>query len=299
MKLMSYPKAALVLTCIAAIATAAFAFRGGRTMNESACRLISTAGLPDDVHESSGLARGTDRPGLFWTHNDSGDEPVLYAVSADGALVERVRLRGARSTDWEDIEAAPCAAGSCLYVADTGDNDAERRSVTIYELVEPPEGATEAPVTGFHGRYPDGARDAEALFAHGGELYVVTKGRHGPIDVFRFPRQSGGVATLRHVARIGGQPEHERARVTAATTSPGGGVVVLRTHEELRFHRAAALLAGDASSVQRASLGRLGAEQGEAVAIDDAGGVWLSSEGEDGASGRLHRLSCSLEGGPS
>src|SRR5688500_16891805 len=40
--------------------------------------------LPRDLKESSGLAQGRSNPGLFWSHNDAGNAPVLYGVSSEG-----------------------------------------------------------------------------------------------------------------------------------------------------------------------------------------------------------------------
>ena len=36
------------------------------------------------IRESSGLAASRLRPGVFWTHNDSGDKPRLYAFDTAG-----------------------------------------------------------------------------------------------------------------------------------------------------------------------------------------------------------------------
>src|ERR1700741_1476633 len=37
------------------------------------------------VNESSGLIASRTNPGLYWTHNDSGDGPNLYALDEYGA----------------------------------------------------------------------------------------------------------------------------------------------------------------------------------------------------------------------
>src|SRR5687768_18401287 len=72
--------------------------------------------IPDEVRETSGLAAGRRNPDVFWTHNDSGFEPFIFALSGDGALKARVRVTGATVADWEDIEISECASGSCLYI---------------------------------------------------------------------------------------------------------------------------------------------------------------------------------------
>ncbi len=117
--------------------------------------------LGDELRESSGVAASRAHAGIAWTHNDSGD-PVLFAVDARGRTAGRVSVTGATVEDWEDISIAPCpGGGDCLYVADIGDNDAARGTVTVWRVPEPAPGdARTAPATAIRLRYPDGAHDA-------------------------------------------------------------------------------------------------------------------------------------------
>lgn len=66
---------------------------------------------------------------------------------------------------------------------------AERDRITVYRVIEPEGGsATTAAAEPLHARYPDGARDAEALFIDAaGTMYVATKGRRGTIMLYRWP----------------------------------------------------------------------------------------------------------------
>ncbi|HEU5210147.1 MAG TPA: hypothetical protein VFU06_12205 [Longimicrobiales bacterium] len=261
--------------------------------DQDVCRVVETAVLPGDVAETSGLARGIRRPDVFWTHNDSGNEAEIFGVDASGALVARVRIEGASIVDWEDIEAAPCDQGSCLYIADTGDNDADRESVLVYVVPEPDAGATSVAANAWQARYPDRPADAESLFIVNGELYLVTKGRHGPVRLYRLPRDGGQPATLQLVAELGPQPSAGE-RIGAATASPDGRWIVMRTPSLLRFYPAERLLAGDTGGAITWDASSLGHPQGEAVAIDDAGNVWLTSEAEQNGRPAFAHLSCSL-----
>ena len=145
--------------------------------------------LPRELEESSGVAVSRRRPGVFWTHND--DSSVLHAIDATGSILASFRIRPPLS-DWEDIAVAECPhAGSCLYLADLGDNQ-ERRApgnVRILRSAEPEAsraGPLEAEV--FPIRLPDGPRDVEALLVFPGErVHVVTKGRNHAITVYRYP----------------------------------------------------------------------------------------------------------------
>ena len=266
-----------------------------------ACR-VEEAGvdLPDEVRESSGLARSARDPRTLWTHNDAGNDPVVFAIGSDGRLVGPTVVRGARLEDWEDIAAGPCAGGSCLFIGDIGDNDGERETITIYEVPEPePGAATTAPARALRARFPDGPRDAEALFAlPSGDLYVVTKGREGPIALYRLPapHRPGEVATLERVRELAPEPAGEQDRVTGATASPDGRWVGIRSYRTLRLYPAAALVGGGVISPVEVDLRPLSESQGESLTLGDDGSIWLSSEaaGDDGRA-QLGRLSCTLD----
>jgi hypothetical protein len=267
------------------------------------CR-VADAGdpLPVEVKETSGLAQSRRDPELFWTHNDSGNDAELFALDASGRLVDRVRVAGAEIVDWEDIEAGPCEEGSCLYVGDIGDNDAARERITIYRVPEPEaDASTTEPAAAIHARFPDGVQDTESLFLlPSGELYVVTKGRHGPIALYRVPspRQPDETVTLERVRELFPQPEDEQDRVTSATASPDGRWVGIRSYRNLYLYPSAELVAGGAVEPTVVDLEPLGQEQGESVTISPDGAVWLTSESES-KDGRptWARLQCTFPAG--
>lgn len=142
------------------------------------------------VNESSGVAASRANPGLYWTHNDSGGGPYLYAFTLDGASHGRWRVPRARSFDWEDIAAGPgpVRGRDYLYIGDIGGS--RRTELTVYRVPEPRAGPeapcrTECrtePAVALRLRYPDGGHDAEALLVHPrtAALYIVTKA--GPKD---------------------------------------------------------------------------------------------------------------------
>jgi hypothetical protein len=254
--------------------------------------------LDDEIHESSGAAVSRSQPGIFWTHNDSGD-PVLYAVDAEGRTAGRVRVSGASVEDWEDIALAPCpAGGDCVYVADIGDNDAERPSITVYRVPEPTPGATEsAPATAIRLRYPDGAHDAEALFVLNGVIHVVTKGESGPVALYRAPASaSGGAeATLERVRALSPGPVERPERITSADASADGRWIALRTLGAAMIHPAAELTGTGASTPRRVELGGLDEKQGEGIAFTPDGSLLLTSEGgKKKQPATFARLSCTL-----
>ncbi|HEX7239912.1 MAG TPA: hypothetical protein VF263_06575, partial [Longimicrobiaceae bacterium] len=223
------------------------------------CRVVRQGlELPQEVRESSGLAASRRTPGVFWTHNDSGGEPEVFAVDSTGRLLGRVRVAGAENKDWEDVAVGPCpGGGSCLYLADTGDNDAKRKDVEVYRVPEPaPADAATAPAEQIRLRYPAGARDAEAVFVMpGGDLYLVTKGRKHPVEVYRAPAplRAGASVPLVRLGSLGGRAERLNM-VTGASATPDGRWVAVRTYAALHLFRAADLLAGGEPESDRVDL---------------------------------------------
>jgi len=255
--------------------------------------------LPNDLKESSGLAQGRRNPGLFWSHNDAGNDPVLYGVSSDGSLGATVRIQGARHDDWEDIEAGPCGGSSCLFIGDIGDNSEKRGTITIYRVEEPAPGDASATATPLVARYPNGPRDAEAMFMLSDDIYIVTKGREGPIELYRFPgaEAQGGTATLERLRELWPAPKSSNDRVTSASASPDGRWVGIRTYRKLYLFPAGSLTGTSGAIAEPIvmDLSPLKENGGEGLALANDGTVWLSSEaGGKKDPARMSQLKCVL-----
>jgi len=239
--------------------------------------------------EASGLAVSRRTPGLLWTHNDSG-EPVLFAVDAAGTVKGRVEVTGARVEDWEDVAAAPCDGGSCLYVADIGDNNRHRRAIAIYRIPEPrPDQTASEPADVWHATYPDRAHDGEALFVAGNALFIVTKDDTSATALYRLPLlpKGGREARLELVSRL------PIELVTGASASPDGAWVALRNSDTVFFYRTPDLIGGRPATPLRFDVTPLGEPQGEGVALGAGGVVYLAGEG-GGGGGTLAALRCTL-----
>ncbi len=149
----------------------------------------------DRITESSGLARDRDR-GLYWTVNDSGSGPTVYALDGSGSVTGTVRFRA----DVTDVEAVQYHDGN-LYVADIGDNQARRDFVTVYVLYDTDPVGASVRYRAFDFAYPDGPHDAETLLVDdAGRMSVVTKDSDGA--VYRAPADPSRtrVNTLTRVA---------------------------------------------------------------------------------------------------
>lgn len=194
------------------------------------------------VHESSGIVASRRDAGIFWTHNDSGDGPLVYAFDREGRARGTWRVAGAQARDWEDIAAGPGPerGETYLYAGDIGDNGREREFVVVYRFPEPKvapyvagaAAATQqatAPAEAIRLKYPDGAHNAEALLVHPqtGDLYVVTKtADRAGVYKLAAPFAAGEARTLAHVATLRG-PDFFGALVTGGDISPDGTRVAL------------------------------------------------------------------------
>lgn len=258
------------------------------------------------ITESSGVAASRRFPGVLWTHNDSGDGPMLYATNIAGDDLGRYLVPGAKNYDWEDLALAPCPRQprDCLYVADTGDNDERRRSVTLYVVPEPmtppwpSENDETARVTGRAQvvtlTYPDRAHDVEAMWVNpDGSFELVAKGMSGPILRYFAPRTAFDRDTTRLelLDTMPIVPQRALGRlVTGASLSPNGERVVIRTYTELFYFRRAddRRLTPDGPPCWLGTL----EPQGEGVAFLDDSTLVLTSEGVLGQAGALHRVRC-------
>src|SRR5919106_2970504 len=199
----------------------------------SGCRPSVDIARLNGLSEASGVAASRRTPGVLWAHNDSG-EPLIFALNEQGAVSGRVRVTGAKVEDWEDIAVGPCPQGSCIYIADVGDNSGNRDHVMVYRVPEPsPQDSSTAPTELFRARYAGGAHDAEALFVTPkSEVFIITKGDPGPIALYRFPRvlRSDVIMQLEQIgAPAAAAKVSSEERPTAADISHDAQWVAVRT----------------------------------------------------------------------
>ena len=266
----------------------------------------TTISLPEELEETSGVTVSLSQPDVFWTHNDDGS--VLTAMNSVGEIISRIRIRPSL-TDWEDIATSSCAGGkSCLYLADTGDN-LERRSagdISIRRLEEPdldspnfratlnqqiPEFDTDV----FPVRLPDGPRDIEALLVLPGEdIYVSTKGRNGPVAIYRYPPPlRPDTVTLELVQELPPGARVIPRQVTGGSVSPEGDILALRTYESLQFFE---FVADTLVPIKdgHIDLRPLLEAQGEGIAIGPGGLLVLTSEAVGETPPQMNLMHCNL-----
>ncbi len=242
------------------VGDAADAVDGSETTETGSCLACGSYAAPTLVGrvveprltELSGLGASRAHPGVLYAHNDSGHPAEIFAIDAGSARTLGIfTLASAKNRDWEDIGVGPCGVpvGSCIYVADIGDNALGRVAsgayYDVYRLAEPevavdaPVGAvTIATVQKFSFEYDDGApHNAETLLVHPfipDALYVVTKpapGAKGSVFKTTPPLLVGPRAKLVHVTDL--EIPKAGEELTGGSIHPCGDRVMIRTYGTL------------------------------------------------------------------
>lgn len=192
-----------------------------------------------EVPECSALWASPSMPGVFWTLSDSGNQPTVVAIHADGSFVRTehgpwtgVRLKGAVNNDWEAIT----GDATTMVIADVGNNISKRKELQLYLLPEPKPGVTE--VADFRkvvfawpdqSSFPDAnlEHDCEAAFMVRGKLYLLTKHRRDTLtDLWRIDLPAtGNRAAPTKVGRF-----DAKGMVTDAALSPDGRRLAVLTY---------------------------------------------------------------------
>lgn len=237
---------------LSALAVCAWAAPAKKSAPAGAYPAITTLGILRDpaVTESSGVVASRRNTGLFWTHNDSGDGPFVYALGPHGENRGTYRLTGIASvTDCEDIAIGPGPKPGVpyLFLGDIGDNNSVRKSCAVYRFVEPTVSKAASRSTKAHPvstgavdtlrcRYPDGPHDAESLLVQPktGRPYIVAKNKDGIDGVYAFPLPLDPTATVTltkvGTIRISGEPPFYPNLVTGGDIAPDGKRLILRTY---------------------------------------------------------------------
>ncbi|KAA1428446.1 hypothetical protein [Nocardioides antri] len=231
---------------------------------------IDAESLPDDevvfsfadpeIVESSGLVV---QDGLFATVNDSGDGGRVFTVDpADGETVAETSWEGSP----EDVEALATLPDGDALVGDIGDNLGQRASL---ELVRVPFGEDgEVTPTTYELVYPDEPRDAESLLVHPdtGQVLVAAKEFVGRLYAAPEELDPDGPNELELLGEV-------LPIATDGAFFPDGDHFVLRSYGGATFYRWPSL-------EEVGEIDLPAQPQGEGIAVDDDGTVFVSTEGQ-------------------
>lgn len=206
----------------------------------------------DPAKENSGLVQSRQHPGLYWLHNDSGDQPRIYPVlsegesfTAEGALEAGAGtlLIGAENNDWEDITVDDLGH---VIVADVGNNKNKRRDLALYYIREPDPGSAEANLVKKQlVYYPEQNEfpadedqfnfDCEAVFTVDNVVHLLTKHRSDNwTRLYRLDHADADTGKLTWVDQF-----ETNGGVTGADCAPDGLQLVVITYQDIwLFERA-------------------------------------------------------------
>ena len=179
-----------------------------------------TTGVPENpnIRETSGLDTSGINEGVFYLHNDSGEEiPRVFALTREGKdLGEYVFPGLGKPHDWEDLCVGPGPEEdkSYLYVASFGDNAKKRSNYAIYRAEEPlidldqEPGSRDlkGPIAAFEYRYDesDTSYNSECLLIDPAtkDLYIVTKSPQRRVFRYAYPQNEDIKKTLEYICTI-------------------------------------------------------------------------------------------------
>jgi len=237
------------------------------------------------ITESSGMAAGSRTAGVFWTHNDSGDKPNLYAFDLRGRDLGTWQIQGAAGRDWEDMASFSLGGKPWLLVADTGDNDQKCKTPMLHVIPEPRVDPNRPVAGGQVGAamtiaffYDDGCQDCEAVGVDATSRTILLISKRGKRTVYELPLPEKTPArplTAKSIATL------DLGTVVAMDISPDGLRAVVATYGNLTEY---ARGPGESWAVAFGRSGRTiaapGRQQGESVCFGlDGKTLYLTSEG--------------------
>ena len=253
--------------------------------------------LPKEVHESSGLFFHNGR---LWTHNDSGDKPILYALdTATFEVVQRVTLANAKNKDWEDV----CTDGETVFVGDFGNNKGSRKKLRIYTFplsALPDEGDATVQVdtivfrfadqTNFEKRKHDHDFDCEAIFVTEDHLYMLSKGwETSTTRLYRLSKTPGN-----QVAEVVNGFDSQ-GLITGADYDRENGVLAIVGYVKTIWMPFMYLIfdfdeAGERLSHRRFEMPQLAGAQTEGICFFDEGRCYVSAETSPTMTSRVFKV---------
>ena len=250
------------------------------------------------ITESSGLAVSMIETGRFWTHNDGGNEPLIFAIGSDGSRQGYVRLAAVENLDWEDLTAFMLDGQSYLGIADVGDNGAVRKTLSILLIKEPenPRGQSVKPDRVLSFRLEGGPRDIEsAAFDVNDRAFYLLAKRGYPPYLYRLPwpdEDAHGLQTATRVGTVAAIPQPKpidqktdpkgwryRSQPTAMDFSSDGRRAVVLTYRHAYLFQRRDQESWAAAMARAPQLIKLPAlPQSEGIAFDPEGRILISTE---------------------
>ncbi|MDI1255362.1 MAG: hypothetical protein PSV16_04615 [Flavobacterium sp.] len=193
--------------------------------------------FPHNLKEVSAV-EVPEKSGLIWVCEDSGNKPELYALDAEGKIVNTVTIKNTDNNDWEDLTSDQ---DGNLYIGDFGNNDNNRENLAIYEISASDLTKSDAAIAkkiefyypeqkDFPPKKSQRFYDCEAFFYYKDNFYLFTKNRSSKFDgttmLYKVANKTGhNPAQL--IGKFKTCDEFRKCAITSADISPDGKIVIL------------------------------------------------------------------------
>jgi len=201
---------------------------------------------PGQIDEVSGMVDSRSQPGNLWIQQDSGTPAELILLGYDGQVKGKLAVPNSTNRDWEELAMGPGpqAGVNYLYIGDIGDNNGQNQTNQIYRLPEPANLQTPiSQVERINFRFPDGPRDAEAMFVdpQTKDIYIISK-RETNVRLYRlaYPQNSNEVTVAQAYGELPTLGQGLPGYVTGAAISPDGNEIVVRTYAGIFYWKRSA-----------------------------------------------------------
>ncbi len=254
--------------------------------------------LPLEILESSGIAISGSN--LIWSHEDSGNDNLLYGFDTTGQLKRTLTITNVPNTDWEDL--AVDEDGN-IFIADLGNNSNQRTDLAIYKIPDPGNitgnnvtaeilNVSFADQTSFPPAAADMNFDVEAIAWRDGYLYLFTKNRSNPFSgitkMYKMEDQPGSYSLMPEDSFVVGTDSYID-KITSADYNRINNELVLLTHNRLisfKNFQDDRFFDGTMTEYTFSSL----PGQNEAIAYVTPGKLYMTEEGSGGQGGWLYEL---------
>lgn len=255
--------------------------------------------LPKKLKEVSGITLSKDK-NTIWAIEDQGNKNVIYGLDRQGNQIADVLVENAENHDWEDI--TKDAQGN-IYIGDFGNNDNDRRNLSILkvDLKEAfQKSATVTQATTFHyegqTEFPpkksNWLYDCEAFVEKDGYFYLFTKNRSKGFDgtflVFRIPNKAGDFEA-KLVGKLKLQGGYSDAAITSAAINSAKDKIVLLNHKNVQILTGFSADDFSRTKIQKVPLNHN--SQKEAVVFLDDKTLLIADEKDGKEGGNVYKFS--------
>lgn len=254
--------------------------------------------MPKKIKESSAV-EVTEKSDLIWTLEDSGNDPLLFALNLKGEIVNTVEITDAKNNDWEDLTSDK---DGNLYIGDFGNNDNDRKDLSIYKINDSDLSKKEASVaektafffpeqTLFPPKKSERFYDVESFFLFENHFYLFTKNRSSKFDgttlLYQVPNQPGN-----HPAKLISSfktcDNFNHCAVTSADISPDGKKVALLSADKVWIFTEFTSPNFLSGKVEQIDLNNFTQKEGICFVGNDE--LYITDEKDKKTGGKLYRL---------